>query len=155
MSKARKKNSVIRQSSLTGDLKKIDESAEESDYGYEADNNATPQAPRRPINYWGNVMPNVTGSPALNASRVNNSDMNSDLMRMPLSFRNCLSENSDETMVDIRDHYKVGTTKCDSGYNDELSETGLENVSIGENKNDNSEHSSQFCTGERKQSLRL
>lgn len=153
VNKARKKNSVIRHSSL-GDLRKIDESAEESDVGYEADSNATPQNPRRQIYNWGHLLQNGPASPALNADRCNTSSMNGDFLRMPLSFRNCVSQTSNQVSHEKENNViKNDVDKCDSGYHDELSETLLETIKICENSD--VEKSSPMDKGERKQSLRL
>ncbi|XP_045165724.2 uncharacterized protein LOC123529460 [Mercenaria mercenaria] len=161
--KTKKKTPTMRKNRSSGDLRTIDESAEESDFGYEADNNATPQVPRRKINNWGNMINNNKRSPALNARRLNDNAVNDDLLWK--SYMNDVSNNSGKEQVgpansqagvNAEDEIsKDEVSKCDSGYIEEISETGHETVKVGDDKGADIKDWDDTGAGKRKQSLRL
>ena len=147
--KVKRKKSGVKKNSSTGDLRTIDESAEESDFGYEADNNATPQIPRRKINYWGNVINNNQSSPAMNAPRYNERLNADDILRnsgsKTVNFQ-IGAESEDEASK---------ASKCDSGYIEEVSDSGHVTVRIGDDTDDDIEKMNAEKTRGRKESLRL
>jgi hypothetical protein len=146
--KVKRKKPVTRQHSSTGDLRTIDESAEESDFGYEADNNATPQIPRR--NYRGNMINNNQRSPTMTVRRSKEHIRADDIVKN--SGRGITAEKTVNFQigVDSEDETSKGS-KCDSGYMEEVSDSGHVTIKLG----NHTEDLSAMKTGERKHSLHM
>lgn len=155
--KSRAHPTIIRTKSGS-ELKTIDESCE-SDVGYEADNNATPQTPRRVLKYLTNAVYSVPRSPHFNDARVTFGEVDAEMLRHSLNHLRQFHPITDieKPKDDPRDNQDaekvlfscgalppttpdvVDCNKSDSGYVDELPEITIEEVKT-EKKGGNSEH---------------